>query len=108
MKDQMRQGFPTPFRRGRGSWGVVSGGGSREVVGDGARYLEAPSGPEIGAFPLLQAPRTWSTNGCDGTSETWMLPGQSMAEAKERELVSPGGIPWGGRDLPRFGFPCKM
>lgn len=87
---------------------MVSDGGSREVVGDGARYLEAPSGPEIGAFPLLQAPRTWSTNGCDGTSETWMLPGQSMAEAKERELVSPGGIPWGGRDLPRFGFPCKM
>lgn len=32
---------------------MVSDGGSREVVGDGARYLEAPSGPEIVAFPLL-------------------------------------------------------
>lgn len=31
---------------------------AEEVVGDGARDLQNPSGPGIGAFPLLQAPRT--------------------------------------------------
>lgn len=53
VKDQIRQAFRRPLGEGGEVGGVVSDGGSREVVGDGARYLEAPSGPEIGAFPLL-------------------------------------------------------
>lgn len=105
-----RSDAPRVFRHPLGEWegklGVVSGGGSREVVGDGACYLRLLQGLRLELFLFYRPPEPGALMAVMGPRRLRMLPGRAT-EAKERRELASGWIPWGGRDLPDL-VSCEM